>query len=347
MDGEDTHSSLRAEALLLKTEVLCMPRPVGNPLFLSAMKFPQPIALNALAELTQSRVIGDGTRLVSGINEIHKVEGGDITFVDHPKYYDKALRSAASFVIINKEVSAPEGKALLFAEDPFSVYIRIVRHYRTFEPSSAAVSSTAVIGEGTVIQPGAFIGHHVRIGKNCIIHANVSIYDHTEIGDEVIIHSNTVIGADAFYFKRRPEGYDKMYSCGRVIIHNRVEIGASCTIDKGVSGDTIIGAGTKMDNMVHVGHDTVIGRNCLFAAQVGIAGVVTIEDDVILWGQVGVQKDLTIGRGAVVLGKSGVPKSLEGGKTYFGSPTQEARDKMRELALIKQLPELLERLKNR
>ncbi|HRI41617.1 MAG TPA: LpxD N-terminal domain-containing protein, partial [Bacteroidia bacterium] len=109
------------------------------------MKFPQPIALKALAELTGTRVIGDGSRQVSGINEIHKVEAGDITFVDHPKYYDKALQSAATFVIINKEVAAPEGKALLFAEDPFSAYIRIVRHFRTFEPSTAAISPTAVI----------------------------------------------------------------------------------------------------------------------------------------------------------------------------------------------------------
>jgi UDP-3-O-[3-hydroxymyristoyl] glucosamine N-acyltransferase len=196
-----------------------------------------------------------------------------------------------------------------------------------------------------VIQPGAFIGNHVKIGSNCIIHANVSIYDYSEIGNNVIIHSNSVLGADAFYFKRRPDHYDKMLSCGRVIIHDNVEIGACCTIDKGVSSDTIIGKGTKLDNHVHVGHDTVIGKNCLFAAQVGIAGVVNIEDDVILWGQVGVQKDLTIGKGAVVLGQSGIPKSLEGGKTYFGSPTQEAREKMKELAMVKQLPELFEKIR--
>ncbi len=309
------------------------------------MRFDVPVKLEVLAKLTGTRVLGEGHRLVSGINEIHKVEEGDITFVDHPKYYDKALQSAASFVIINKEVAVPEGKALLFAEDPFSAYIAIVKKFRTFEKSDKAISSNAVIGEGTILQPGVFIGHHVTIGKNCLIHANVSIYDHTTIGDDVVIHAGTVIGSDAFYFKRRPEGYDKMVSCGRVIIGNRVEIGASCTIDKGVSGDTVIGDGTKMDNQVHVGHDTVIGKNCLFAAQVGIAGVVTIEDDVILWGQVGVQKDLTIGKGAVVLGQSGIPKSLEGGKTYFGSPTQEAREKMRELALVKQLPDIIEKLK--
>lgn len=310
------------------------------------MKFPSPIPLLQLAQLTNSRVIGDGLMTVHGINEIHKVETGDITFVDHPKYYDKALQSAATFIIINKEVDAPAGKALMFSNDPFTAYNTIVRKYRTFSPDKSSISETALIGEGTIIQPGAFIGQHAVIGKNCLIHANVSIYDHTLIGDDVIIHSNSVIGADAFYFKRRPEGYDKMISCGRVVIHDKVEIGACCTIDKGVSGDTIIGAGTKMDNMVHIGHDTVIGKNCLFAGQVGIAGVVTIEDDVILWGQVGVQKDLTIGKGAVVLGKSGVPKSLEGGKTYFGSPTQEAREKMKELAFIKQLPSIIEKLKS-
>lgn len=309
------------------------------------MRFERPQTLQSLAELTGTRVIGDGMLLVSGINEIHKVEPGDITFVDHPKYYDKALQSAATFVIINKEIPPPTGKALLFSEDPFSAYIRIVRAFRTFEPGTSAVSSDALVGEGTVLQPGVFVGRHVRIGRNCIIHSNVSIYDHTVIGDDVVIHANTVIGADAFYFKRRPEGYDKMYSCGRVLIHDRVEIGANCTIDKGVSGDTVIGEGTKLDNMIHIGHDTVVGRNCLIAAQVGVAGVVTIEDNVILWGQVGVQKDLTIGAGAVVLGKAGVTKSIEGGKTYWGTPAVEAREKMREIALLKRLPEFFERIK--
>lgn len=309
------------------------------------MKFPKSVTLSELAKHTGAEVVGDGTMQVTGINEIHKVEPGDITFVDHPKYYDKALASAATFVIINKQVEVPQGKALLFHNDPFSVYNAIVKLFRSFEPAVAAISPSAKIGAGTVIQPGAFVGNHVTIGSNCLIHSNVVIYDHCRIGDNVIIHANTVIGSDAFYFKRRPEGYDKMLSCGNVIIHDNVEIGACCTIDKGVSSDTVIGAGTKMDNHIHIGHDTVIGRNCLFAAQVGIAGVVTIEDEVILWGQVGVQKDLTIGKGAVVLGQSGVPKSLEGGKTYFGSPVQEAREKMKELAFIKQLPELLNRKK--
>ena len=309
------------------------------------MKFSIPVLLNELAKLTGSIVVGNSDMEVKGINEIHKVENGDITFVDHPKYYEKALNSAATFIIINKDTIAPAGKALLISEDPFSAYITIVKKFRIFNAAAERISSSAQIGNDCIIQPGVFVGDHVRIGNNCVIHSNVSLYDYTEIGNDVIIHANTVIGSDAFYFKRRPDKYDKMLSCGRVIIHDRVEIGASCTIDKGVSGDTIIGEGTKIDNQVHIGHDTVVGKNCLFAAQVGIAGVVTIEDDVILWGQVGVQKDLTIGKGAIVLGQSGIPKSIEGGKTYFGSPVQEAREKMKELAFVKQLPELIAKLK--
>jgi UDP-3-O-[3-hydroxymyristoyl] glucosamine N-acyltransferase len=163
----------------------------------------------------------------------------------------------------------------------------------------------------------------------------------------VIIQANTVIGADAFYFKRRKERavqYDKLESCGRVIIEDDVEIGAGCTIDKGVSGDTIVGQGTKLDNHVHIGHGAVIGKNCLFAAQVGIGGKAIIEDEVILWGQVGVSKDLVIGKGAVVYAQSGVADTIPGGKIYFGSPVQDAKEKMRELNWVKRIPEMWEKL---
>ncbi len=302
------------------------------------------LRVRELAQLIQTEFAGDPELLVSGINEIHRVEKGDLTFVDHPKYYQKALDSAATTILINQRLDCPKGKALLFSEDPFRDFVALIKRYRPFEPAGSMVSPTASIGQGTIIQPGAFVGNHVRIGKNCLIHANVSIYDHSLIGDHVIIHSGAVIGADAFYFKRRPDAFDKLESCGRVVIHDHVEIGANTTIDKGVSAETTIGEGSKLDNLIQVGHDTIVGKNCLFASQVGIAGCVNIEDDVILWGQVGVQKDLTIGRGAVVLGQSGIAKSLEGNKTYFGSPVLEAREKMKELALIKRLPEIIEKL---
>jgi len=305
-----------------------------------------PVKLSAINSIINAKLLGDGDYELTGINEIHMVREGDLTFVDHPKYYDRALSSLATVVIINKEVKPPAGKHLLVSDDPFRDYNLLTNHYRPFQSSSQQISSSALIAEGTIIQPGVFIGNHVRIGKNCVIHANVTIYDHCIIGNECNIQSNAVIGGDAFYFKKYPDGqYMKMHSCGRVVIGNRVEIGACTTIDRGVSGDTEIGDGCKFDNHVHVGHDTVIGKNCLFAAQVGIAGVVRIEDDVILWGQVGVNKDLVIGKGAIVYGQSGVASSIKGGKVYFGSPVLEAKEKMKELALVKRLKELFEKKK--
>ncbi|WP_118973720.1 UDP-3-O-(3-hydroxymyristoyl)glucosamine N-acyltransferase [Taibaiella koreensis] len=313
------------------------------------MRFERPLTAAWIADFIDARLVGDAAAEATGINEIHKVEPGDISFVDFEKYYDKCLRSAATFIIIDKEVTAPEGKVLFVCADPFTAYVKLVKHFRPFEPATKLISDSAVIGEGTVLQPGVFIGNHVVIGKDCLIHPNVTIYDHTVIGDNVIIHAGAILGADAYYYKRRKDRasqYDKLESCGRVIIHNDVEIGAATTIDKGVSGDTIIGQGTKIDNHVHIGHGAVIGRNCLFAAQVGIGGKAIIEDEVILWGQVGVSKDLTIGKGAVVYAQSGVPSSLEGGKTYFGSPAEEARGKMRDLSWIKRIPEIWEKVRN-
>jgi UDP-3-O-[3-hydroxymyristoyl] glucosamine N-acyltransferase len=307
------------------------------------MRFEKPVALHFIAQLIGAEIVGDSEALATGINEIHKVEQGDLVFVDHPKYYDQCINSAASFIIINKKTDFPSGKALLIVTEPFEAYQTIVDHFRPFTPSLKMKSDSAIIGDETVVFPNAFIGNHVQIGSRCIIHPNVTIMDHCVIGDDVVIQAGTVIGSDAFYYNKKTNRdihYKKMKSCGRVVIENSVEIGAGCTIDRGVSGDTLIGAGTKIDNLVHIGHDTVIGKNCLFAAQVGIAGATTIEDNVILWGQVGVSKTLTIGKDAVVYAQSGVPSSLEGGKTYFGYPAEEASIKKKEIVWIKRIPEL-------
>lgn len=309
------------------------------------MKFPKTHSLKEIAEIIGSEFVGEENFPVHGMNEIHVVEPGDIVFVDHPKYYDKALQSAATIVLINKLVDCPDGKALLISDDPFRDFNKLTNHFRPFSYSSVSISSSAQIGEGTVIQPNCFIGNHVRIGKNCLIHANVSIYDHCVIGDNVIIQAGTILGADAFYYKKRPEGFDQLLSGGRVVIEDNVGIGALCTIDRGVTGDTTIGAGTKIDNQVHVGHDTVIGKKCLIAAQTGIAGCVIIEDEVTLWGQVGTTSGITIGAKAVIMGQTGVTKSVDGGKTYFGTPIEESREKLKQLANIKKIPEIIEKLK--
>lgn len=309
------------------------------------MKFPSVFPLKDIAAIIDSEYVGDDNFPVHGMNEIHVVEPGDIVFVDHPKYYDKALQSAATIVLINKQVDCPEGKALLISDDPFRDFNKLTRHFRPFQSSNTSIAATAQIGEGTVIQPNSFVGNNVKIGANCLIHSNVSIYDNTVIGDNVIIHAGTILGADAFYYKKRPEGFDQLLSGGRVIIHDNVGIGALCTIDKGVTGDTTIGEGTKIDNQVHIGHDTVIGKKCLIASQTGIAGCVVIEDEVTLWGQVGVASGITIGSKAVLMAQSGISKSVEGGKSYFGSPAEEAREKMKQLTYVKRIPEILEKLK--
>lgn len=309
------------------------------------MKFPSPKTLAEVAELIQCKFIGEANHQVLGLNEIHVVESGDIVFVDHPKYYDKALKSNATTVLINKEVDCPAGKGLLISEDPFRDFVRLINHFKPFEPLANAISKTSEVGEGTIIQPGAVIGNHVSIGANCVIHPNVTIYDHTVIGNHVVIHANSVIGGDGFYYKNRPDGFDQLKSGGNVYIENNVHIGAGCTIDRGVTASTIIGEGSRLDNQIQIGHDTKIGRKCLIASQTGIAGCVVIEDEVTLWGQVGISSGITIGTKAVVLAQSGVSKSLEGGKTYFGYPAGEAREKYKEMASLRVLPEVLENLK--
>lgn len=308
------------------------------------MKLPAPYKLKDIAALIECEFDGSPDHIVSGLNEIHMVESGDIVFVDHPKYYDKALQSKATTILINKKTECPKGKALLISEDPFRDYNKLVRHFQPVDYSRKQISETAKVGKNTVIMPGVYLGNNVTVGDNCVIHPNVVIYDNCHIGNNVIIHANTVIGADAFYYKKRAEYFDKMISCGRVIIEDDVEIGAMCTIDKGVSGDTKIGAGTKLDNHVQIGHDTQVGKMCLMAAHVGVAGVVTIEDGVTLWGQVGVRSDVKIGKGAVLLAQSGLAENIEAGKTYFGSPAGEARNKMKEVAALKMLPDLVKKI---
>ena len=297
------------------------------------MKFPRIYQLKEIASIIDAKYIGDENFPIEGINEIHRVEAGDIVFVDHPKYYDKALESAATIVLINKEVECPEGKALLISDDPFRDFIKIGQHFLPFKSADKLISDTAIIGDNTIIQPGAFIGNHVKIGKNCVIHANVTINDNSIIGDNVVIHSGTVLGADAFYYKKRETGFDRLKSVGNVVIEDNVEIGANCTIDRGVTASTTIGYGTIMDNLIQIGHDTIIGKKCLIASHVGIAGCVVVEDEVSIWGQVGITSGVTIGTKAVILGQSGITKTIAGSKTYFGTPAEEARGLYKKMAI--------------
>lgn len=308
------------------------------------MKLFRPHSLREIADFIGCSFVGPEDHPVTGINEIHMVEEGDLVFVDHPKYYQKALNSAATTILIDQEVECPPGKGLIISKTPFDDFNRLTRHFRPYKLQHESIGDQTDIEHSAIIYPNVFIGHNVKIGKNVIIYPGACIMDNCIIDDNAIIGPNTVIGHAAFYYKRKPSGYDRMHTCGGVHIHKDVEIGALCTIDSGVTGMTTIGEGTKIDNQVHIGHDTVIGKHCLMAANVGLAGCVRVEDKVTLWGQVGCASDVTLGEGAIVLAQSGISKSLEGGKTYFGSPCAEVKSKFREMAALRRLPDLLDKL---
>ena len=319
------------------------------------MKLTKPSTLSTLAEIAGCVFSGDANQPVLGFNEIHMVAEGDVTFVDVEKYYAKALGSKATIVIINKAIDPPKGKGLLIHPEPFTAYNQLTEYFQPRTPLDTAATprvgenvkigrnvvfgEDVEIGDNTEIGHNTVIGSHVKIGKNTLIYANVTVSDYCIIGNEVCINPGTVIGGEGFYFKSRKESKEKLLTKGRVVIHDNVDIGANCTIDRGVSGDTVIGEWTKLDSLIQVGHDTVIGKRCIIAAQVGIAGVVTIEDDVILWGQAGVNKDLTIGKGAILLGKSGAMSSLEGGKKYLGMIAHDYRQALRVEAAMRKLPD--------
>jgi UDP-3-O-[3-hydroxymyristoyl] glucosamine N-acyltransferase len=309
---------------------------------ITIMKFPTPVSVAFIADMIHATVYGNNHAMITGINEIHKVESGDIVFVDHPKYYKTCFESAASIIIINQYTDHPEDKTLLVVAEPFEAYLTIVQHYHPFQPCNKMISDSAVIDSSSYIGPNVFVGNHVHIGKHCIIQPHVTIMDNCSIGDHVIIQSGTVIGSDAFYYngKNRELAYKKMESCGRVLIEDYVEIGANCCIDRGVTHDTIIGKGSKLDNQNHIGHDVVIGRNCLIAAKCGIAGASTLEDGVVLWGMVGIGKTTRIGKNTIIRPQSAVFKDVEANQNIWGVPAEDTGVKMKERVWIKKIPEL-------
>lgn len=324
------------------------------------MKLEKPRTVLEIARIIGGKVLGNPDHLVSGLNEIHRVEPGDLTFVDVEKYFKKSFNSQATTILLNKQVSVPEGKALILSDDPFRDY-NILTEY--FQPrfwldaysspilgenvrigKNVVFGNNTRVGSNTEISHNVVIGSNVSIGANTLIYGNVTIHDNCVIGSNCCIQAGAVIGGEAFYFKKRSYGRDKMLTKGRVILEDWVEIGANTTIDRGVSADTSIGEHTKIDNLVQIGHDTTIGKRCVIAAQVGIAGVSSIGDDVILWGQVGIPSDIHVGNGAVIMAKSGVLSSLEGGKTYWGIPAKDFRKGWREIACIERLPELIRKI---
>ncbi len=302
------------------------------------MKFPEPITAAAMAERLGARLLGDGSIVITGINEIHHVERGDLCFVDFHKYYKPTLESAASVILIDQETDCPPGKALLVHERPFAAFNALLWGARPrVQYPSRPLDASITVGRDTVIAPSAVIGRDVTIGDECHLGPNVVIGDGCVLQDRVIVEANTVIGGEAFYYKKDTHAYQPWRSVGSVLLEDDVQIGPGCTVARGVTSVTTIGRGCKIDAQVQIGHDCTIGPHCLLASQVGVAGNTTIGEWCVLLGQAGIAQNLTIGPRALIAAKSGVSKNLEGGKQYFGYPAQEMRDQLKEWAILRRL----------
>ena len=309
------------------------------------MTFSQPQTLKSIAELINAKYIGDDNFPVYGTNEIHRVKAGEIVFVNHPKYYDKALKSAATAILIDKEVECPEGKALLISDDPFRDFNKINTHFKKINPFTEELH-TVEVGEGTHIHPSAVIGNHVKIGKNCLIYPNVVIGDYCTIGDNVVIQSGTVLGGDAFYYRKLDGDNDRLISVGNVIIENRVEIGNNCTIDRATIGSTVIGKGTKIDNLIQIAHNVKIGEHNVIAAQTGIAGSTSIGNWNQIGGQVGIVGHITIGNQVKIQAQSGINNDTKDGEILYGSPAMPAADFRRNYVHFRNLNGIVARINN-
>jgi len=326
------------------------------------------LKLQDLAARIDCRLEGDGDIEIRGVAGIGEAGPGDLTFFANPKYAAELRTTRASAVILSERADAAPC-AMLRAQQPYLAFARAVGLFdnsarpapgvhrlawlgegATIAPD-ASIGPFVVIGDGvrigarTVVHPHVTIGRKTEIGDDCIIHAGVSIRERIRVGHRVILQDGAVIGSDGFGFARRPDGtHEKIPQIGALTIEDDVEIGANTTIDRPAVGETRIGAGTKIDNLVQIAHGVSIGKNVLLAAQVGIAGSVTVEDDVTLAGQVGVAGHITLGKGVIATAQTGIPNSVDPGELVSGYPAIANRDWLRSSAVFRKLPELKKRI---
>lgn len=326
-----------------------------------------------LADLVKGHLVqGDPDGIVTGLNSVSEAAPGEVTFLGNARYLNalKTTRATAALVPLNFREPL-DHLALILVENPTAAFSQVIRFFRPapkptapgVDPAAnvadtarfnaetvsiganAVIQDDVVIGDGTVIHPGVFIGHGVRIGNDCVLHANVAIREHCVLGNRVAIHSCAVIGTDGFGYELKDGRYEKIEQVGIVQIDDDVEIGSCTTIDRARFGRTWIGAGTKIDNLVQIGHNVVVGRHCIIVSQVGIAGSTRLGDNVTLAGQVGIAGHLEIGSQITVLAQSGVSKSLTKPGAYTGYPAKPLMEGRRLLTLPGRIPELLERIK--
>jgi len=325
------------------------------------------VSLQKLADLTGGKVVGNPKREINGVSEIQNGRSGTITFLSNPKY-NKYVNDTHASAIITADKSILTHFDGLLVDNPQLVFAKVLDFFQDkpkivweIHPSAtisdnASISGHVSIGANCVIEDGARIGkntvigantvlgRNVVIGEKCNLHSNIHIYHSCTIGNECTIFSGTIIGSDGFGYVESDGIHHKIPQAGSVIIGDNVDIGANCTIDRGTIGDTIIGSGTKMDNLIHIAHNVKIGKGCLFTASVIIAGSVEIGDFCIFAGQAGVVPHVKIGDRAVFAVRSGVTKSLPGGKVYAGMPAREIREQNKKDAVMLEIDLIKKRI---
>jgi UDP-3-O-[3-hydroxymyristoyl] glucosamine N-acyltransferase len=332
------------------------------------------VTLDAVAKAIDGTVVGDGSVEITGVAGIREACEGQLTFLANPRYEGYLERTRASAIIVagnHRMVRKP----LIQNANPYLAFLKAVRFFQgeaerpapgihptavvaadaAVDPAAylgphVVVETRAAIGPGTVVHAGGYVGARARIGCQALLYPNVTVREDCEIGDRVIIHSGAVIGSDGFGFVRDGEIYRKLPQVGNVVVEADVELGACVTIDRATTGTTRIGEGSKVDNLVQIGHNVQIGKHCILVAQVGVSGSTILRDHVVLAGQVGIVGHVEIGAGVQVGAQSGVSKSIEPGERAFGSPARPASHAMRIEAGLNRLPELIQtvrRLKRR
>jgi UDP-3-O-[3-hydroxymyristoyl] glucosamine N-acyltransferase len=328
------------------------------------------LKLKEIAAQLDCRLEGDGEIEISRVAGVERAEPGDLTFIANAKYYSQLSSTRASAVILDEKAAAEAAPcAVLRSPHPYLAFARALGLFGEdrapvsgVDPSAlvagdatlgadvsigafVVIGAGATVGDRTVVYPHAVIGPGVRIGSDCVVHAHVSIRERVRIGDRVVLHDGAVIGSDGFGFVTLADGtHLKIPQHADVVIEDDVEIGANSAVDRPAVGETRIGAGTKIDNLVQIAHGVTVGRRALFAAQVGIAGSTTVEDDVVLAGQVGISGHIRIGKGTVVTAQSGVPNSVEPGSVISGYPALARREWQKSSAVFRQLPTLKKRV---
>ena len=329
------------------------------------------ISVADIAQLVKGELIGDGSLLVSGFSGIKEAKTSELTFLSNPKYEPLLQDTQACVTLVPRQISCP-GKTLIRVDNPSLSFTQVVNLFlkdapdykpRGVHPTAvigpgakvspkAAIGAHVVIEDGAVIEEGAvlyancYVGHGVHVGKDCLIYPQVVLYQHVHVGNRVIIHSGTVIGSDGYGYIPVDGRHMKIPQVGTVLIEDDVEIGANVAIDRARFEKTVIGEGTKIDNLVHIAHNVTVGKHCLIVGQVGISGSTKIGNYVILAGQVGIVGHLEIGDGVVVAAQSGVSRSIKAGEQVFGSPAHPMREAVRNNAHIQRLDKYVEMIRD-